>query len=369
MMQQYRTMHMPTSVAGPMPATANGHHPAMMNGPVMATDNIINQVADSNRSLYQICVNLRQRLGLVPGWNEEHGADFEHPNGQDELVDDPVIQLWRCLRRGFPLLTVFNALKPVEKLEVNLEKTSQAKRDKAAAYKFNQACTQVLGFKIDDCFTIQDLYGDDTTGFVKVTKLVDRVLDILEQRGALLRPLPPIEPGGNVENQKRVPRDHVIKELLDTERKYVQDLESLQEFQNLVQTKGVVPGDVVHAIFANLNALLDFQRRFLIRVETQNSLPAESQHWGSLFVQYQESFRVYEPYISNKEKGQIVAELEFENLKKVGHQITIDPATLCGFLLKPVQRLGKYPLILKVCFEAIELSSLSRNSKNVQTQR
>jgi cell division control protein 24 len=185
----------------------------------------------------------------------------------------------------------------------------------------------------------------------QVAKIVDRVLDILQERGLLLEPIPGQEgPGAPVVNMngKKQPRDHVIKELLDTERKYVQDLESLQEFRNQVDSKGAVSGDVIHTIFANLNALLDFQRRFLIQVETQNSLPEDQQHWGALFSRYQESFRVYEPYISNKEKGQLVAEQEFDRLKKVGHQITIDQATLCGFLLKPVQRLGKYPLILKV---------------------
>src|SRR5947207_5261029 len=40
-------------------------------GPVIPTDNIINQRADPTRSLYQICVTLRQRLAEVPGF-EQH---------------------------------------------------------------------------------------------------------------------------------------------------------------------------------------------------------------------------------------------------------------------------------------------------------
>jgi cell division control protein 24 len=143
-------------------------------------------------------------------------------------------------------------------------------------------------------------------------------------------------------------RDYVVSELVNTERKYVQDLETLQGFKKLVEEKGEVPGDTIHAIFLNLNALLDFQRRFLIRIETMNSLPEEQQNWGQLFTQYHDAFRVYEPYIANQQNADEQAMREFDKLQKVGHRITNDRATLSGFLMKPFQRLSKYPLLLKV---------------------
>ena len=56
-------------------------------------------------------------------------------------------------------------------------------------------------------------------------------------------------------------RDHVVRELVDTERKYVQDLENLHELKKTIEQKGVIPGDVVHDIFLNINAILDFQTK------------------------------------------------------------------------------------------------------------
>ena len=143
-------------------------------------------------------------------------------------------------------------------------------------------------------------------------------------------------------------RDHVVDELVSTERKYVQDIENLQDLKKTLEDKGVVPGDTIHSIFLNVNALLDFQRRFLIKIESINNQPPEQQNWGHLFVQYNDSFRVYEPFIANQPKAAQIARAEFDKLKLADHPITQEANTLDGFLLKPMQRLVKYPLMLKV---------------------
>lgn len=81
-------------------------------------------------------------------------------------------------------------------------------------------------------------------------------------------------------------RDRVVEEMVNTERKYVQDLETLQEYMRALEREEIVSKDVIHNLFLNLNNLVDFQRRFLIRVETQNDRSSKEQNWGSLFVQY-----------------------------------------------------------------------------------
>lgn len=152
---------------------------------------------------------------------------------------------------------------------------------------------------------------------------------------------------------KRTQREHIIDELVKTERTYVQHLELLQEFKKLVEEKGVISGDQVHDIFLNLNALLDFQRRFLIRVEQTNAQSAAEQNWGNLFVLYKDAFKVYEPYIANQKKCEQIAMREFDKLKETGgppemRQMVESPTLLTSFLLKPFQRLTKYPLLLQV---------------------
>lgn len=152
---------------------------------------------------------------------------------------------------------------------------------------------------------------------------------------------------------KRSQREYIIDELVKTERTYVQHLELLQEFKKLVEEKGIISGDQIHDIFLNLNALLDFQRRFLIRVEQTNALPATEQNWGNLFVLYKDAFKVYEPYIANQKKCEQIAMREFDKLKETGgtpemRQMVESPTLLTSFLLKPFQRLTKYPLLLSV---------------------
>ena len=134
----------------------------------------------------------------------------------------------------------------------------------------------------------------------------------------------------------------------------MQHLEILQQFKNEVEESGAIAGDAVHDIFLNLNALLDFQRRFLIRIEQQNSLPESQQNWGQLFIQYKESFRVYEPFIANQIRCNNAVTKEWDKLKAahlsddLRGMVEIQ-SVLTGFLMKPFQRLSRYPMLLDVC--------------------
>ncbi len=180
--------------------------------------------------------------------------------------------------------------------------------------------------------------------------MINVVLDVAERRGLLLtsEPESTTQSTGGAGTQMSY-RDHVVRELVDTERKYVQDLENLHELKKVIEQKGIIPGDVVHDIFLNINAILDFQRRFLIKIETTNSQPESRQEWGLPFVNYEESFGIYQPFIANQRKAADIAKREFEKLIQADHPVVVDFNTLDGFLLKPMQRLVKYPLLLKVC--------------------
>ncbi|KAK7980831.1 succinate dehydrogenase iron-sulfur subunit- mitochondrial [Apiospora arundinis] len=317
-------------------------------GPVMASVNIINEKADASRSLYQICVQLKQRLMQVPGFEV-------HLNTLNELSNTgehggPVESLWQLLRTGYPLLAVYNSLQPAEPLVVKETEGSDAKRSKLAVFRFVKACLEKLMIPNSECFVINDLLGNDTTGFVKVTSVINTVLDNAEQKGLLLQAEAPFvddNAAGAAGGSTMTYRDHIIKEMVDTERKYVQDLENLYGLKKALEQRGVIPGDTVHSIFLNINAILDFQRRFLIRVETANSMSQEAQQWGAPFVTYEEGFSIYQPFIANQRKAAQVASQVFDKIQLVQNPVAIDFNTLDGFLLKPMQRLVKYPLLLK----------------------
>jgi len=137
------------------------------SGQVVATANIINQKADASRSLYQICVSLKQRLALVPGFDPwlEQLADLEMSHQEEGGI---VEALWDLLRVGHPLLTIYNTLRPDQPLVVDDEKANDAKKSKIAIFKFIKSCLGDLNIAAADCFVISDLTGRDTTGFVKV---------------------------------------------------------------------------------------------------------------------------------------------------------------------------------------------------------
>ena len=132
-------------------------------------------------------------------------------------------------------------------------------------------------------FTVTQLYAQDTTGTVQVINCVMRLLDELDRRGLLLEPtaLPPIE---TLTLTQLDDRGKVVKEILESERKYVQDLEVLQDYQRKLSQEDIISQDTIHAIFLNLNALVDFQRRFLIGVEAHASQPSDQQRFGHLFL-------------------------------------------------------------------------------------
>ncbi|KKA30925.1 hypothetical protein TD95_005310 [Thielaviopsis punctulata] len=309
------------------------------NGSVMATANIINQKADASRSLYQICISLKSRLALVPGFEP-------YLETLDPL--DPVDSLWEMFRTGIPLVVIFNASQEGTPIVID-EKLSDQKKTKLAVFRFIKACLEDLRMEAGNCFVINDVLGNDTTGFVKVTQVVNYVLDICESKGLLYQPqIPDFEGGaGPTETGKMSYKDYVIRELVDTERKYVQDLENLYDLKDTLDQTGAITGDIIHDIFLNISFILDFQRRFLIRIETTNSLPPNNQRWGSPFTHFEKSFDIYLPFIANQRKAAQLATEVFDKIQAINHPVAVDSNTLDGFLLKPMQRLVKYPLLLK----------------------
>ncbi|KAL8378067.1 hypothetical protein RB595_008659 [Gaeumannomyces hyphopodioides] len=314
------------------------------NGQVVATNNIINQRADASRSLYQICVSLKQRLAQVPGFEQYlvkmDALEAQNPDGG--IVES----VWSLLRLGSPLLFIYNLLQPENPIVIDDAGASDKKKSQMYIYKFVEAVKKDLNQS--DIFTISDLIKDDTTGFVKVTSVVNYVLDICQERGLLNQTQPYPEDDVLPDGKGQMSyRDYIVKELVDTERKYVQDLENLHDLKKALEERGIIPGDTVHQIFLNINLILNFQRRFLIRVETTNSMPSPAQRWGQPFVVMEENFDIYQPFIANQRKAAMVAQAHFDKIRTIEHPVACDFNTLDGFLLKPMQRLVKYPLLLK----------------------
>ena len=158
----------PASTPTPTSTPAPTHTPQPDPNLVRADDNIINRRADKKASLFHIVLNLEQRLRRLPGF-EEHLGELEQEQQADGAETDPVTAMWHFLRRGTPLLTIYNALKPVTPLSIDLDRVPPSKQAKMATYQFMSVCGGELAIPGDEIFIISDLFGEDTAGFVKVS--------------------------------------------------------------------------------------------------------------------------------------------------------------------------------------------------------
>ena len=86
----------------------------------------------------------------------------------DEYDVDIVTLLWRTFRKGRPLVALYDALRPDHPINVDVSRYNPEKQGKALTSSFLRYCISELGFGVEDCFILYDLYGEDTTGFVKV---------------------------------------------------------------------------------------------------------------------------------------------------------------------------------------------------------
>ncbi|KAJ6510530.1 Dbl homology domain-containing protein [Mycena sanguinolenta] len=98
-------------------------------------------------------------------------------------------------------------------------------------------------------------------------------------------------------------RSNITSELMETERKYVRDLELMQTYATAVTESGLLSARTLYLLFSNLSQLLAFQRTFLSRLEATNNLAWPEQQWGRDFIEAEEAFvAAYEPWFVNVAK-------------------------------------------------------------------
>ncbi|KAI7862238.1 hypothetical protein BDF14DRAFT_1858476 [Spinellus fusiger] len=312
----------------------------VIDSPV-ATDSITNKPASQKASLYHTCRSVLQGLDAVPGFDVYLNRE-QPPNTNDTSSVDLLSKLWSICRQGTSLCLLYNTLMP--NAIINVPTSITAIKPKAYTYHFIVACRDQLHFPEETLFTLTDLYQNDTNGFVKVVETVRRILSLLEEQGIIS-----VNTATNRNSDPNAPknmRDKVVVEFLETERKYVQDLEALQNYMRECQTQDILPRDTLHHLFCNLNALVDFQRRFLIQLEDNADRAPQEQRFGHMFLQLEEAFSVYEPFCANFQRAQDLVVQEVNKLQKLA-DIMSPTYELPSMLIKPVQRVCKYPLLMQ----------------------
>uniref|UniRef100_A0A803TR32 MCF.2 cell line derived transforming sequence-like 2 n=1 Tax=Anolis carolinensis TaxID=28377 RepID=A0A803TR32_ANOCA len=156
---------------------------------------------------------------------------------------------------------------------------------------------------------------------------------------------------------------HIINELIETERVYVEELQSILEgYASEMDNPDLIhliPTAVLNrreVLFGNLSEIYEFHNRIFLK-ELENCIE-NPEFLGRCFLKRKEDLQIYEKYCQNKPRSEALwrqcgDSLFFQECqRKLDHKLSLD-----AYLLKPVQRITKYQLLLK------EMLKCSKNSE------
>uniref|UniRef100_A0A3B4YSP1 Puratrophin-1-like n=1 Tax=Seriola lalandi dorsalis TaxID=1841481 RepID=A0A3B4YSP1_SERLL len=140
---------------------------------------------------------------------------------------------------------------------------------------------------------------------------------------------------------------HIVEEMVTTEREYVRSLRYIIHHYFPEMDRVDLPQDLRgkrSVVFGNLEKLLDFHSQFFLReLEACWKHPLRVPH---CFLRHQEQFSLYALYSKNKPKSDALL-LNHGNSFFRRKQVELgDKMDLSSYLLKPVQRMSKYALLL-----------------------
>ncbi|XP_063351899.1 pleckstrin homology domain-containing family G member 1 isoform X2 [Pelmatolapia mariae] len=160
--------------------------------------------------------------------------------------------------------------------------------------------------------------------------------------------------GGERANQGQGPRtyvDRVVQEILDTERTYVQDLRSIvEDYLECIsnQARLALSSEDKKSLFGNIQDIYHFNRDLLHDLEKCNADPVAI---AECFVSKSQEFHIYTQYCTNYPRSVAVltecmrnkalAKFFRERQESLRHSLPLG-----SYLLKPVQRILKYHLLL-----------------------
>ncbi|XP_007889807.1 guanine nucleotide exchange factor DBS [Callorhinchus milii] len=161
-------------------------------------------------------------------------------------------------------------------------------------------------------------------------------------------------------------RRHVINELIETERVYVEELLCVlegyaaeMENPSMILLMPIALQNKKDVLFGNMPEIYDFHNRIFLR-ELENYVEYP-ELVGRCFLARRGELQIYERYCQNKPRSESLwrqcSDCVFfqECQRKLEHKLGLD-----SYLLKPVQRITKYHLLLK------ELLKYSKNCEGAE---
>ncbi|XP_074853188.1 rho guanine nucleotide exchange factor TIAM1 isoform X1 [Carettochelys insculpta] len=168
----------------------------------------------------------------------------------------------------------------------------------------------------------------------------------------------------------------VICELLETERTYVKDLNCLMErYLKPLQKETFLTQDELDVLFGNLTEMVAFQVEFLKTLEDGVRLVPDLEKLervdqfkkvlfslGGSFLYYADRFKLYSAFCASHTKVPKVlvkakTDAAFKAFLDAQNPRRQHSSTLESYLIKPIQRILKYPLLLKELFALTDADS------------
>jgi len=165
------------------------------------------------------------------------------------------------------------------------------------------------------------------------------------------------------EKSQRI-REEVIKEIIATERDYISDLNVIVEvFLFPIKLKKTMPIEDVNIIFSNVETLVNCNTQVIKDWDENkrlNSTKDDASIIGDIFDKMSPYFKMYSVYCANQPNAMLKLQEygrkpEFIQTMKV---CTSDPRSkgqpLGSLLIKPIQRICKYPLLFRELLKQID---------------
>ncbi|KAJ0061548.1 hypothetical protein NL108_005699, partial [Boleophthalmus pectinirostris] len=168
----------------------------------------------------------------------------------------------------------------------------------------------------------------------------------------------------------------VINELVDTEKTYVKDLRFLIDcYLKPLQKDSILTQDELDVLFGNLGEMVDFQVEFLrtledgIRLVPDLDCLERVEHFkkvlfslGGSFLYYADRFKIYSAFCASHTKvpkvlAKAKTDPDFKAFLAERNPRQQHSSTLESYLIKPIQRVLKYPLLLRELYSLTDPDS------------
>ncbi|KAM4545415.1 rho guanine nucleotide exchange factor TIAM1 isoform 3-T3 [Odontesthes bonariensis] len=168
----------------------------------------------------------------------------------------------------------------------------------------------------------------------------------------------------------------VIGELVETEKTYVKDLNCLIEcYLTPLQKESFLTQDELDILFGNLGEMVEFQVEFLRTLEDGIRLVPDLERLerveqfkkvlfslGGSFLYYADRFKIYSAFCASHTKvpkvlAKAKTDPEFKAFLAERNPRQQHSSTLESYLIKPIQRVLKYPLLLRELYSLTDPDS------------